>query len=162
MQDTTPPKGSAPRWIKIVLGLSLAFNFAVIGLIGGAVLRHGDGKIAAARSSGFGAYGLPYMIALPRDDRRAVRRAVRSGVGVPDREARRALYRDVLATLRATPFDPSALAGAMSRQAETTIAVQKAAQGAWLEVVSDMSDAERSAYADAVEEVLRRGPKTRR
>ncbi|MGZ2257561.1 periplasmic heavy metal sensor [Roseobacter sp. A03A-229] len=162
MTETTPPKRSVPRWIKIMLGLSLALNLAVIGLIGGAVLRHGDGKVAGARNSGFGAYGLPYMIALPREDRRAVGRAVRSAADLPDREARRALYRDVLSALRATPFDATVLSAAVLRQAETAVAVQKTAQAAWLAQVSGMSDAERSAYADAVEEVLQRGPKPRK
>ncbi|WP_299678991.1 periplasmic heavy metal sensor [uncultured Roseobacter sp.] len=159
MQETNPSRRPMSRRIKILLGVSLALNLAVVGLIGGAVLRHGDGKGMGPRSTGFGAYGLPYMMALPREDRRQIGRVIRSGADLPDRSARRALYRDVLSALRATPFDAGVLAAAAARQAETTIAVQKTAQAAWLDVVAGMSDAERSAYADAVEDVLRRGPK---
>lgn len=167
MQDSNSPRPSAPkasRRIRIVLGLSLAANLAVVGLIAGAVLRQGDGPRGGPRSAGFTAYGLPYMIALPREDRKAIKAAVRSGRegAVPDRAARRALYRDVLGQVRAVPFDAAGLAAALERQSETAIEVQKAAQAAWLDVVAGMTDAERNTYAQQVEEVLRRGPKARK
>ncbi|MEM9638126.1 MAG: periplasmic heavy metal sensor [Pseudomonadota bacterium] len=164
MQDTNPTKPALPRRFKIILGLSLALNLAVVGLIAGAALRHGDGWRGGPRSAGFGAYGLPYMIALPREERRTVIRAVRSGkaAGLPDRAARRAQYAEVLTALRNTPFDAETLSVVVARQAQSAVEVQQVAQGAWLDVVAAMSDAERDSYAAQIEEVLRRGPKPRK
>lgn len=162
MQETDQSKRPVSRRLKITLGLSLALNLAVVGVIAGAMVRHGEGGAPGARHASFGAYGLPYVIALSRSDRRALGREVRSGAGWPDRATRRAHYDEVLGALRATPFDKDALAGTVARQAETTIAVQKTAQSAWLEMVAGMSDGDRRAYADAVEQVLNRGPKGRK
>ncbi|WP_299776875.1 periplasmic heavy metal sensor [uncultured Roseobacter sp.] len=164
MQDTPPKRPRISRRIKVILGLSLALNLAVVGLIAGTALRHGDEKRGGPRSAGFGAYGLPYMIALPREERRSVIQAVRAGKkgDLPDRTARRALYLETLATLRASPFDAQALSDVVTRQAQTAIRVQQVAQDAWLEVVANMSDAERAAYAEEIEEVLRRGLKSRK
>ncbi|WP_300014568.1 periplasmic heavy metal sensor [uncultured Roseobacter sp.] len=164
MQDTPPKRPRISRRIKVILGLSLALNLAVVGLIAGTALRHGDEKRGGPRSAGFGAYGLPYMIALPREERRSVIQAVRAGKkgDLPDRAARRALYLETLAVLRASPFDAQALSDVVTSQAQTAIRVQQVAQDAWLEVVANMSDAERAAYAEEIEEVLRRGPKSRK
>lgn len=164
MQDTHPTTPRISRRIKIILGLSLALNLAVAGVIAGAALRHGDVQQKGPRTAGFGAYGLPYMIALSREDRHEIKTAVRLGrIGaVPDRAARRALYNDVLTHLQATPFDAAALSDALGRQANTTIEVQKVAQAAWLDLVAEMTDAERSSYAREIEDVLRRGPKSRK
>lgn len=164
MQDTNPKQPRTSRRIKVILGLSLALNLAVVGLIAGTALRHGDEKRGGSHSAGFGAYGLPYMIALPREDRRSVIQAVRAekNADLPDRAARRAIYLEALAALRASPFDAQALSEVVTRQAQTTIRVQQVAQDAWLEVVGNMSDAERAAYAEEIEEVLRRGPKPRK
>jgi uncharacterized membrane protein len=153
----------ASRGFKIALGLSLAINLAVAGLIAGALLRPDGLPGRSDRAPGLNAFGAPYMMALPRSDRRKVLAAIRVRLAgeVPDRQARRALFRDVLAGLRAEPFDRARLESAIARQAQTTIAVQAAAQKAWLDIVTDMSVAERLEYAYAVEEVLRRGP-TRR
>jgi hypothetical protein len=78
---------------------------------------------------------------------------------VPDRQARRAMFDEVLSVLRATPFDRNALQQAVSQQAETSIYVQQTAQAAWLDVIARMSDPERLAYAAAVEDLLRRAPR---
>lgn len=102
------------------------------------------------------------MIAVPRQDRRAVMDAVRSSPVVPDRAARRARYNDVLMALWVPEFDAEKLSAAVHRQAEAGISVQRAAQMEWLNVISDMSVEERVAYAAAVEEALRRGPKSRK
>lgn len=162
ISEDTARKG-ASRGLKIALGLSLAINLAVAGLIAGALLRPDGPPGRSERTPGLSTFGAPYMMALPRSDRRRVLAAIRTGLAgeVPDRQARRALFRDVLASLRAEPFDRARLEAAVGRQARTTIAVQAAAQKAWLDIVTDMSAAERLEYACAVEEMLRRGP-TRR
>lgn len=145
-------------WLKIALGVSLAVNLLIIGFLVGAVTRHmGDGG-PSARSPGLGAFGAPYMLALTKDDRRDVLRALRkdSRDVIPDRDARRKMFADVVELLRAQPFDPAALETAVAQQADVTVRVQKRAQAAWFEVVSGMSDAERQDYAQTIEAVLQR------
>ncbi|WP_298921332.1 periplasmic heavy metal sensor [uncultured Roseobacter sp.] len=164
MQTEMERKSGTSRRIKILLGVSLALNLAVVGLVAGTLLRHGEGGRGGLRMAGLGAYGLPYMMALPHHERRAVIHSAREGSpeGFPDRAARRALYAEVLSALRNVPYDPEKLSKAVERQAATTIAVQEAALGAWMEVVGGMTDAERENYAQDVEEVLRRGPRRRK
>lgn len=156
-----PPAKRRGPWLKIALALSVAVNLLFVGFIAGAVARQGGEGARMARSPGLGAFGAPYMLALPKQERRAVMRELRTtGEGiVPDRGARRAMFQEVLALLRASPFDAKALEAAVALQANTSVAVQKNAQAAWLEVVTQMSEAERVVYADAVEDVLKRGRK---
>lgn len=158
-------KPKLSRRLKVILGVSLALNLAVVGLFAGTALRHGAGGApGGVRSAGFGAYGLPYMIAFPKEQRRRMIETVKSdrNAQMPNREARRALYNDVLSAIRAVPFDPDNLSVALNVQGDTAIRVQQTAQAAWLDVIAQMSDAERSAYAAAVEDVLRRGPGPRK
>lgn len=156
------PKGMG-RGTKVLLGVSLAINLAVAGMVAGAVMRHDGFPDRDKRGPELGAFGAPYMRALPKETRRELFTQMRADAGnaFPDRKARRALFRDVLDSLRASPFDPAALEALLARQASTTVQVQQAAQAAWMKVVSEMSDAERATYADAVEESLktRRKPK---
>lgn len=153
------PKPRMARRLKIVLGLSLALNLLFVGLIAGAAYRHG-GKGGPAGASLQG-YAAPYMRALPREKRRAFRHAMQQGDALPDRAVRRGFYTDVLAGLRADRFDAGAVAAAMTRQREVVVGVQEAAQAAWVTLVSQMSRAERLAYAEALEERLKHGHRRR-
>ncbi|MEE4187658.1 MAG: periplasmic heavy metal sensor [Roseobacter sp.] len=149
-------------WLKIALAGSLALNLLIVGFLAGSAARQmGNGGALSARSPGLGAFGAPYMIALPQDNRRDVLRALREtrGEALPDRRARREMFVEVVGLIQAQPFDIEVLSAAVARQAETTVSVQKRAQSAWLNVVANMTDAERESYAAAVEEVLGRKPK---
>ena len=84
------------RWMPIVLGLSLAMNFAVVAAVGGAAWRHsGDERSGAPRA---GKSGALYMSALPRESRRAIREQMRSGPR-PERSADQ-----MLVALRSEPL----------------------------------------------------------
>ncbi|MEM9578292.1 MAG: periplasmic heavy metal sensor [Pseudomonadota bacterium] len=163
MQDSEAIKPYAPRWMKILLGVSLAVNLAIAGVVVGVLLRPDGPGERFSRSPGLGAFGAPYMMALTKEDRRAVLGALRnSSKGeVPSRRARREIFDRVLTTLRATPFDASALENVISNQAAVSVTVQRRTQEAWLDVVARMDDAERARYADAVEVYLKRGRKRR-
>ncbi|WP_299295655.1 periplasmic heavy metal sensor [uncultured Tateyamaria sp.] len=143
-----------PMWVKLLLGVSLALNLAVVGLVAGMVLRGGPlgGKGPVAMG-----YATPYVIALPRDLRRGVFNGIRRDKTLPDRKARRADYQAMVAVLRATPLDTAAVEDLLRKQADAVTRVQARGQTAWLEAVAGMSDIERAAYADRIEEVLRRG-----
>ncbi|MFK7764827.1 MAG: periplasmic heavy metal sensor [Roseobacter sp.] len=148
-------------WIKILLGLSLALNIAFLSFVGGAFLRSGGGPGRAPAPS-LGAFGAPYMMALPREDRRDVLRDLRSSPeGLPNRKERREIFQEVLLSLRATPFDVEALRQVVTEQAGVSVRVQRRAQDVWIDKVAEMSETERRDYASTLEDLLKRGPKRR-
>ena len=148
------------RWVKVALAVSLALNLATAGVIVGSFFRSGGPGPRSGAAPEISAFGAPYMRALTKTERRDIARHVRSSLGtdLPDRRARRAMFREVLASLRAEPFDEGRLVAATARQADTAVAVQRAARQAWVEKVSKMSPEERSRYADAVEAGMKRAP----
>lgn len=153
MENSTKTK----RSIKIALGLSVALNLLFVGVMGGAFWRSKDAGIGAAR--GMQSYAAPYVRALPKDDRRALHKAIRATNPLMSRDARRAVYTQMLATLRNEPFDAGAAQAVLEGQGNAMARVQKAAQEQWLLSVTAMSTAERAAYADRLEEALKRGPR---
>ncbi|GGX53386.1 hypothetical protein GCM10007385_21800 [Tateyamaria omphalii] len=142
-----------PVWVKILLGLSLAINLGIAGLVGGVVLSGGP---LGGKGPGMG-YAMPYVLALPKEDRRAVFGAVRDNKDLPGRGARRAAFSEMVALLRADTFDRAAVAAVLEQQARGVEQVQKVAQGEWLNRVAVMSAEERLAYADRVEERAKKG-----
>lgn len=154
------------RGWKWVLGLSLALNLLIVGAIGGTIWRFnakdgGDrrGHIEALAS------GVPYVRALPRDARRALGRKLRRDrADLPQRSERRALYQQMIDTLRQEPFDADAASEILATQAETAQTVQARAQSGWLEIVTEMNPEERAEVAERLEEGLkkRRGHGPRR
>lgn len=150
--DAETKTRSCPLWVKIVLALSLAVNLCIAGLVAGFILRGGP---LAGRAPAMG-YAMPYVLALPRDLRRDVFGAVRNDDSLPDRRARREEYRDMIKALKVTPFDAAAVEAVLVRQGDGVSRVQAVAQAAWLEAVSSLSDEERAAYSERMQEALNR------
>ncbi|MEL7099989.1 MAG: periplasmic heavy metal sensor [Pseudomonadota bacterium] len=149
-------KRRTPAWVRVLLALSLGLNLAVVGLVVGIAVRFGGGPPPRAAVD----FALPYVRSLDPGDRRAIFRTVRQDLtdAPTSRAARRAAYDSVVEALRAQPFDRDALEELVGGQADAAQRMQRAAQAAWLDTVSAMSDAERAAYADRVaEQVARRG-----
>ncbi len=135
-------------WILVALTLSLALNLAVVAAIMGAAWRHrDDGRGGGARG---GAGHAPYIHALPREDRQAVRQTMHR------RSGGHAGFVEMLEALRREPFDPRAAQAVLDAQRADIMTRQEAARRVWLDRVGAMSAAERSAYADRLEEVLER------
>ena len=153
MTVSKAPEARCPRWLKIVLGLSLAFNLAIAGAVAGFLLRGGPPRDGP---TGMG-YAAPYVIALPRDVRREVFGAIRSDESLPKRSGRRAHYADMIEALRVEPFDRDRVQAILTRQGREAARIQDASQAAWLSAVAEMNAAERSAYVARIEEVLQRG-----
>lgn len=165
MQDGKPHRGNTTGWSRgrVLLGVSLAVNMAFIGLLAGAVLRHDGGRDRPDRGPDAATFGAPYIRALPRETRQAVLQSARAAHDqpMPDRAARRALFQEVLASMRATPFDAEQMRLLVAEQARVSVSVQQRVQTAWVAAVENMTDAQRAAYADAVEDMLGRGAKER-
>lgn len=157
MADHDIPK--APRiklWLRVVLFVSLALNLAVIGVVAGAIWRHGDDdKRRGARAD---RVSLAYIRALSDADKRAIRDTMRAKM--PDRADRRAQVRDsfdpVLSALRRDTVDRAVLADLFQAQFSKAEEGQRLARGAMLDRLAAMPASERRAFADRVEQELER------
>ncbi len=153
MSDATgQPKPRIRLWLRVVLGVSLALNLLVLGLVGGAMMRFGgpDGMRPLPRT-----IGAALFRELPRADRRALSSRSRGSLG--DHQTRRSANLMSLGdALRASPFDPEAVGAVLDQHAAARARVQKSVQQAWLAQVSTMSDEARQAYATRLERVLNR------
>ncbi len=137
-------------WLRILLIGSLALNLLVVGLVIGAALRFGGPDRAHRPPPPMGA---ALYRALPRDERRAFRKAMQEAPFNPSRN-RQAQARALADVLRATPFQPTALSEALAGHADERAAWQATVHAVWMDRVREMSDAERAAYADRVEEEM--------
>ncbi len=130
--------------LRLVFGLSLAVNLLIAGAVLGAWLRHDPpGRDFDTRSS----LGRILYKELPPEDRRALRRDVRQRA---DRQTQRRanVTSDLYEALQAEPFEPEAIQRLMERQAQAQQAGQAALRAGWLEILSEMTPAERIAYAE--------------
>jgi uncharacterized membrane protein len=158
MADPTPSKPpSSGRGLKIALGLSLMLNLAVAGVVAGAALnQRAPGRADVVRDLGFG----PFTEALSDEDRTALRRSFLREV--PDfRDMRRTMRTDLvdmLAVLRAEPFDPAALESVFARQNARMSERLALGQRLLFDRVAAMTPAARAAFADRLEQsLMRRG-----
>ncbi len=153
MTEPAEPKAGS-RGIKIALAISVALNLAVAGLALGAWLKEGPPRERMSRDLSFG----PFGEALSPEDRRALRRAFmdRSPTFRESRTEARAEFASLLAALRASPFDPAALQSALDA-VETRMADRlELGRDLIAARLTQMSDAERRAFADRLEKGLRR------
>ncbi len=156
MAETATPKGAARRWMRVTLVISLAVNLLVAGLVVGALIRGGpDRERRVARDFG----GAPFVMALDREDRRAVIAELREEPGGlrGDRRKLRERFEALLAALRSTEFDREAVQEILAEQRGVAAARQAAGERLLLDRLEAMPQAERAAYADRLERSLRRG-----
>lgn len=153
MSDTGAPNPTPqgkPRWRWLLYG-SLALNFLLLGLGGGMLLRAPFDHHRPPPPE-FGAYLRSFepgqRLSLARKARDEWRRA--------PPEAREAGYAQVLAALRAEPFDPGALAAALTNQRARAAGRLEKAQALFVQQVAQLSPAERAAYAARLEAQLER------
>lgn len=161
MNEPVEAKRPSRRW-RWVFGASLALNLLFVGLIAGAMLRNEGPRGAGKSSPEMRGFGTPYMRALPKETKRALFGTLRDGGYLPSREDRRAAFAQMVAAMRMQPFDPSAVETVLQQQEDRLHTTRLAAQTEWLRLVSGMTDVERAAYADRMEERMRRGPRKER
>ena len=163
VQDMSqPPVPPAPpqkslRGLRIALGISVALNLLVAGLVVGAILRDGGPRDRMVRDLDLG----PFTEALSQEDRAAIRRDFVARM--PElREVRRAMRAEfgaLLEVLRAEPFDPEAMRAVMAGQRMRMQERLDLGQDLLVQRLAEMTPEARQAFADRLEERLRRGPR---
>ncbi len=155
------PSQSAKGWLQIALVVSLALNLAIVGMVAGAIYKnrwspHNEGMV---RDIGFGAF----TDALSKDDRAVLRRNFfKSSPSL--RDGRRAMqmdFADLLAQLRASPFDATAMRTVLDRQNARNAERLSLGQTLIFDLLVSMDDDARQALADRLEQSLAKGPKRR-
>lgn len=154
MSDNTKPKR---RWVTVALAISLALNLLVAGVALGTVYRVKGGDYGKAPPG----FGPALYRALPKEERKALRSELY------ERHVRGAKMRSkdfsaLEAALRTKPFVPSTVQALLTQQAQSMAELQGALQEEWLERITSMTDAERQAYADRLQEVVERKPNGRK
>lgn len=157
MNAETQKKPTMRRSTRILLVGSLAVNLLVAGLVVGAVVAHWQGDDGPRRSDiGFAS---PYTKALSHADRRAIGKAIRKHhrKAGENRAVIARQYQEVVTLLRAPSLDVPAVRGILAQQRQTAGSRHETAQLLWLDRLEQMTDAERGAYAERLQEILSRG-----
>lgn len=153
-QKQPPAPGRSPRWMRILLVISLALNLLIIGAVIGAAVT-GGGKWQKGPRDGATA---AIAHALSDADKKALRRQMAAEF-VSKRDMRRAIRTEVeaLAELMRSPEFSKPALDAQLRKIQTQITGGVSSVQALIsERLSEMNANERAAYADRLEEVLKR------
>ncbi|MEM9583404.1 MAG: periplasmic heavy metal sensor [Pseudomonadota bacterium] len=156
MTETTPKP--TPRWMRLLLVLSLGANLLVIGAFLGAKLSGGAPSGKAERGAHQMSLG-PYGRALSKEDRAALRAAFsdRRPWFKQSRQQMREIGRELVAAMRMTPFDLAVVEQLLSKQSEMQSAFQAEGRGLLLERIEAMTPDQRAAFAEKLEKGLNKG-----
>jgi len=152
-------KTKARNWQRILLVASLAVNLAVVGIVAGTVFGGGSSE----RLQRFDLSVGPLTRAMEDTHREAVRNQLRES-GAFRAANRNGMRRDasiLLDTLRAEMFDAQAFVDIMARQRTRQDQGQSVVLEAVTAQISLMDTTERRAFADRIQEQLRRSPPRR-
>ena len=146
---------SVPRWMRVLLVVSLAFNLSVAGLLIGDILTEG-GPGGHPRPVDLGLD--PMARALDDEDRSAILQSLRShpDVGLVGRDNQHAAFAVVVDALMAEPFDEDRARSALREQSERVALAHSAVQDAFVERMAAMTSAERAAFATRLEAEISR------
>ncbi|MCA3447007.1 MAG: periplasmic heavy metal sensor [Rhodobacter sp.] len=153
-----PPSG-IPRWMKLLLAVSLAVNLGVLGMLGGAALRGaGDRGRPDVRDIGFG----PFTDALSPQDRQELRRAFLQDGGNPRamRQMMRTEVGTLLQLLRTEPLQEAELRAAFNRLRQRGQERLDLGQRLLADHIIAMSPGDRARFADRLEAMMARGGQT--
>lgn len=138
------------RWMPVLLVVSLGLNLLIAGLVLGTVLRfHG------VRDDAPPGFGPALYRALPDADRKSLRGELADQHRHGSKK-RSEGFRALGKALRATPFDQGKVQALLQDQAQANDEIQDALQQQWLARISAMTDNERKAYADRLEDIIKR------
>lgn len=155
MSDGTEmtPRTGAPRWMKILLVVSLALNLLVVGVAAGFAIKGGP-KWRGGPPGGAGAMHRALSEADRAELKQRMIRTFRAEKG--GRAAFHQEMEGLVALLRAETFDGAAAAERMARLREMFDGRMASAQGLLVEYWGEMSAADRAAYADRLEAEMQR------
>ncbi|MBT8155970.1 periplasmic heavy metal sensor [Epibacterium ulvae] len=153
-QDNGKPNmnSKGPRWVRILLVMSLALNLAVIGMLAGTAYRVKDrwaGKPPPPPSLSVTLYR-----ALDRETRHTLMQSA-AGDHPNIRALREADRKALFATLQADPFEVEAVARVLEGQAQRQYQFREKLRQSWLDQVAGMSEEERAKLLER----LRRDPR---
>lgn len=147
-------RGMKP-WLRVLLVVSLALNFLIVGTLGGMMMMWSKWQPHhPARMDMAG--GGPLTRALSDEDRRAIGRQMRKAYkqgGVPHADMRAELEA-LVADLKADPFDTEAVKARLAHHRSIFDERFALGQALLLDHLSAMSVEDRSAYADRLREGL--------
>lgn len=149
------------RWSRIVLVASLALNLAVLGVVGGAILRWDAGMDRAralqVRDFGFG----PFIGAFDTKERRALGREFRRSTGDPKvaRQEIETMFQDMLEALRAEPFEAVRFEALLLKQQRDFSERQKIGAELVVDQIATMPSEARMAYAERLEQMIKNPPR---
>ncbi len=161
MADDTKTDRAPSRWMRLLLIASLALNLLIVGLVAGAFLA--GGKPGSRGAEGREFQRQPLIGALDPSVRRDVVRELRETAGRPREHSRdlRGRFRAYLGALRAEEFDITRVEQLLAEQRASMGGWQDAVDAALLKKLAEMTEDERLAYADRLEELGKRWRKRR-
>ena len=154
--DDTPltPERKTPRWIKVVLTLSLALNLLIIGAVVGVASRFAGPGSGPWHDRAHKRPEAALIASFERGDMRAMFKDMREKRRkVPEGDDIRPL---LLEALRAEPFDPDRLREVFALRKNAGQARRAALETALIDKLSEFSAQKRAAYADRLEKALAR------
>lgn len=153
-------KNGIGRWWRVALVASLALNLGLIGAGVGMALRsdaqQDRARVLQTRDFGFG----PFVGAFDDTDRRAMGRDFARSAGEPTQARREvaALFEQMVAALKTEPFDAASFEALLLSQHKMFAERQEMGANLVLARIAQMSAEERTAYADRLDQILKRPP----
>lgn len=151
---TETPITKAPRWMKIVLPISLAINVGIAGVVGGTMLRAPDiarDRIEAPEGVATLARAMP--IAFQRE-LRAILRDQRTEMR-PEREALSTLGRRFIVTLNEDPFEVGKVEVIFQDHRELLTDMTEVAHDAIIQQIILMKPEDRARYTERLQDRMR-------
>lgn len=158
--ENTPDQPiKAKTWLRITLFVSLTLNILVVGIVVG-MFWHGPPEHHVRQSSD--RLTNTYLRALTNAEKRNLHEAMRAQMPMMMRHQHaRSDFRGVLEALRAEPFDANRLSELIDAQLSRGQHAQELGRELLITQITQMSEVERSAYADRIENMLARMRETR-
>lgn len=136
---------------RYVLVVSLALNVAIVGMVAGVMLRdRAFGHAPRGYEMSLGPLGQ----ALSPNDRRAIGRALRNDPNLRpfEKDSLRRNVQDFVMALKAQPYSEADLRAVIDQTRSRVGGVEAAATSALVARISEMTGAERNAFADRLAE----------
>jgi uncharacterized membrane protein len=138
------------NWKKILFVASLAVNVLVVGALAGAAFKHKDND----RSGGGSSTTLQGAMirALPMEQRKMLGQKIRGdGNQFKKQRGQSREVKDALKNaIASVPFDADALRAVFERQKQVRDVFTERGDALWIELITNMSDEERAAFAKEI------------